>query len=35
MIGLAPAFYRLPLCEMADANREKLRATLQKCGLVK
>jgi len=35
MIGLAPAFYRLPLCEMADANREKLRATLQQCGLVK
>lgn len=35
MIGLAPAFYRLPLCEMAGANREKLRATLQQCGLVK
>ena len=35
MIGLAPAFYRLPLCEMAAANREKLRATLQQCGLVK
>ena len=35
MIGLAPAFYRLPLCEMAAANRDKLRATLQKCGLVK
>ena len=35
MIGLAPAFYRLPLCEMAPANREKLRATLQQCGLVK
>ena len=35
MIGLAPAFYRLPLCEMAAANREKLRATLQQCGLAK
>mgnify|MGYP003601610363 CR=1 FL=1 len=35
MIGLAPAFYRLPLCEMAPANRDKLRATLQRCGLVK
>ena len=35
MIGLGPAVYRLPLCEMAAANREKLRATLQQCGLVK
>ena len=35
MAGLGPAVYRLPLCEMAPANREKLRATLQKCGLVK
>lgn len=35
MAGLGPAVYRLPLCEMAAANREKLRATLQKCGLVK
>ena len=34
MIGLGPAFYRLPLCEMAPANREKLRATLRQCGLV-
>lgn len=35
MIGLGPAVYRLPLCEMADANREKLLATLRKTGLVK
>ena len=35
MIGLGPAFYRLPLCEMAPENKEKLRATLRKCGLVK
>ncbi len=35
MAGLGPAVYRLPLCEMAPANREKLRATLQACGVVK
>lgn len=35
MAGFGPAVYRLPLCEMADANRDKLRATLQKCGVVK
>lgn len=35
MAGLGPAVYRLPLCEMAEANREKLRTTLRKCGLVK
>ncbi len=35
MIGLGPAVYRLPLCEMAPANRDKLRATLQQCGVVK
>ena len=35
MAGLGPAIYRLPLCEMAPANREKLRATLQACGVVK
>ncbi len=35
MMGLAPALYRLPLCAMAPANRDKLRATLQQCGLVR
>ena len=35
MAGQGPAVYRLPLCEMAPANREKLRATLQACGVVK
>jgi 4-hydroxy-tetrahydrodipicolinate synthase len=33
MCALGPAFYRLPLCPMDPANREKLRATLQKAGL--
>ena len=35
MVGLGPAFYRLPLCDMAPENKEKLRATLRRCGLVK
>ena len=35
MAGLGPAVYRRPLCEMAPANRDKLRATLQACGVVK
>ena len=35
MAGLGAAAYRLPLCDMAPANREKLRATLQACGVVK
>jgi 4-hydroxy-tetrahydrodipicolinate synthase len=35
MAGLGPAVYRLPLCEMGAENREKLRATLRKTGLVK
>ena len=35
MVGLGPAVYRLPLCEMGAANREKLRATLRKTGLLK
>lgn len=35
MAGLGPARYRLPLCEMGAENREKLRATLRKAGLVK
>ena len=35
MVGLGPAVYRLPLCDMAPENKEKLRATLRQCGLVK
>lgn len=35
MAGQGPAVYRLPLCDMAPANRDKLRATLQACGVVK
>ncbi len=35
MAGLGPAVYRLPLCDMAPANRDKLRATPQACGVVK
>ena len=34
MTGLGPAVYRLPLCEMADANRAKLRDTLVRSGLL-
>ena len=34
MAGLGPAVYRLPLCEMGETNREKLRATLRKAGVV-
>lgn len=32
MAGICGAVYRLPLCGMADANREKLRATLVQSG---
>ena len=35
MAGLGEAVYRLPLCEMGAENREKLRATLRKTGLLK
>jgi 4-hydroxy-tetrahydrodipicolinate synthase len=35
MVGLGPAVYRLPLCDMGAENREKLRATLRKTGLLK
>ncbi len=35
MAGLIAEEYRLPLCEMSAANREKLRATLIKCGVLK
>lgn len=34
MAGFGPAAYRLPLCEMTGPNREKLRATLRKCGVI-
>ena len=34
MLGMGPAVYRLPLCEMSPAPREQLRATLQKVGLL-
>ena len=34
MMGAALEIYRLPLCEMESANREKLRATLQQLGLI-
>lgn len=34
MAGFGPAVYRLPLCEMGEATRAKLRATLQKVGLL-
>ena len=34
MLGMGPAVYRLPLCEMSPAPREQLRATLRKVGLL-
>jgi len=34
MAGLGPAVYRLPLCEMTDANRALLRDTLQQLDLL-
>lgn len=34
-MGLIAEEYRLPLCEMAAANREKLRATMRRCGVIK
>ncbi len=34
MKGLINEEYRLPLCEMREADREKLSATLKKCGVI-
>lgn len=34
MTGLLHEEYRLPLCEMSETNREKLLATVKKCGLL-
>ena len=34
MTGFGPAVYRLPLCEMSEAPREKLRGILGKLGLL-
>jgi len=34
MMGLLEEEFRLPLCPISDANRVKLRATLEKCGLL-
>ena len=33
MLGMEVGGYRLPLCEMEDANREKLRKALQAVAL--
>ncbi len=35
MTGLIEEEYRLPLCEMSAANREKLAATMKRCGILK
>jgi 4-hydroxy-tetrahydrodipicolinate synthase len=35
MADLIEESYRLPLCEMSAGNREKLRNTLIKCGIIK
>ncbi len=34
MAGLLAEEYRLPLCELAQGNREKLAQTLKKCGIL-
>lgn len=34
-LNLIAEEYRLPLCEMSSANREKLRATMRRCGILK
>lgn len=34
MKGLIAEEYRLPLCELAPGNREKLAATLKRCGIL-
>ncbi|MBE6369321.1 MAG: 4-hydroxy-tetrahydrodipicolinate synthase [Lentisphaerae bacterium] len=34
MAGLIAEEYRLPLCEMSPANREKLAATMRECGMI-
>ncbi|MDR0993838.1 MAG: 4-hydroxy-tetrahydrodipicolinate synthase [Verrucomicrobiota bacterium] len=34
MMGMGAAHYRLPLCEMSEGPRERLRATLQQTGLL-
>jgi 4-hydroxy-tetrahydrodipicolinate synthase len=35
MAGMLEPEFRLPMCRMSDANREKLRATLKPYGLIK
>lgn len=34
MLGMDVGGFRLPLCEMEDANREKLRQTMKDVGLL-
>lgn len=34
MAGLIAEEYRLPLCEISPANREKLAATMRECGMI-
>lgn len=34
MKGLLKEEYRLPMCEIGDANREVLKATMQRCGIL-
>jgi 4-hydroxy-tetrahydrodipicolinate synthase len=35
MAGMIEPEFRLPMCRMSDANRERLRAVLKPYGLVK
>ena len=35
MAGLIREEYRLPLCELSAEHREKLAATLKRCGIIR
>jgi 4-hydroxy-tetrahydrodipicolinate synthase len=35
MMGMVEPEFRLPMCRMADANRERLRGVLKSLGLLK
>lgn len=34
LMGMGVGGYRLPLCPMSDANRERLKVEMQKVGLI-
>jgi dihydrodipicolinate synthase/N-acetylneuraminate lyase len=35
MLGMIEPEFRLPMCRMSDANRQRLRTVLEQYGLVK